>query len=1068
MALHNFYAPIAHAQHREIASQEVARQFHVDEDNVGDALIAFAEQAELGLLFPYEYANETEINSVIGKYSVSEALSLLLRDTNFSGDLEGGEILVVSFDKLKRSNREDDMQSGKIKRGFLASVSAIISGIGAQGTSFAQEASNTPDYSDIVVVTGSRLVRTGAQTPSPTTIIGAEAIGLAGDVQAVDLLNELPAIRATQTTGNVNTSDRAQEAGTSLLNLRGLGIDRTLVLVNGRRHVGSRAGSAAVDVNTIPIGLIERFEVVTGGASAVYGADAVSGVVNIITKSDFEGFSANAQFGLADVGDGERFQIDALAGKNFAQGRGNIYGNISYRESSQARASNRDYASRNSRFAPNPADTGSGDGIADQILFDNTGFIGTPAAGQAVGPNGELFVEEGGPFTFDANGNITPQEQGLLVLPFLSQGGDFVDLSGFDLVSVPTQALTFAGGARYELSENIEWFGDIKYTRAKAETSGQPTFNLGFDASGSGIPGAFLSAENPFVPQALRTILDDSGLDGFFVGRTNVDQGGRQSESERDTLQLYTGFKGNITDSINFSAHYQYGKTDNTTRFINERINSRFLQQIDVISGPNGPVCRDPSNGCVPLNILGANAATAEAIAFSHVDFDTTSELTQEVFNAYISGATGVEFYNEPVNFVLGAEYREESSQSIEGAFRNTGALFATAPIDDLSGSFDVLEFFGELSIPLYRGGPGAREINLEGAVRYADYSTIGDATTWKVGADWVIVDGLRVRGSVSQAVRAPNIGELFASVSQSNQFISDPCDADFINNGSAFRAANCAALGLSADFQSNSEAFTRAVFSGGNTGLDAETADTYTVGVVYQPSFIEGLSLIVDYWNISIDDAINSFPAQAVANGCVDASTINNPLCSAIVRDTGSGNITSVSSQLINIASFEASGIDFEVGYAFDLPSDYGAIDLGLTGTYLDKLDFIAQDGEAPDREAGELGNPELQFNLRGTYRKGNFAFTLEERFFSDTDFDLGEPAQARSPNSTGTVFYTDIQASYRLAEKWNAYVGVNNLFDKEPPALALVPETRAFGDDAIIYDQLGRYVYFGVRFGL
>lgn len=928
-----------------------------------------------------------------------------------------------------------------------------------------------------IVVTGSRIARTGTTTPTPVTMLDTEELELNADVRLADTLNELPAIRATQTAGNVNTTGDAQEAGTNFLNLRGLGIDRTLVLVNGRRHVGSRTGSAAVDINTIPSALVERVEVITGGASAVYGADAVSGVINIILRDDFEGLTLDSQAGVADVGDAEQYQLSVTGGTNIADGRGNLYFNASWDRSRRAEASERDYASRNLRFAPNPDDTGLGDGVPDQILFANTGFIGTPAGGQAVGPNGELFRAQGGPFTFDDAGNLVPQDEGLLVLPFLSQGGDFVDLSQFDLLAVPIERIIFAGGFTYDLTDRIRFFADGKFAQTESKTDGQPTFNLGFDASASGIPGAFIQADNPFVPQSLRDILagdpGDPGddLSGFFVGRTNVDHGGRKSLSDRDTTQIYVGLEGDLTDRLDFTAHYQWGRTDNTVEFINERINSRFLQQIDAVTGPGGEiVCRDPSDGCVPLNLLGPNAATPEAVAFSHVDFVTEGRLIQQVVNATVTGDFG-EFLELPggtIGFAAGGEYRDEQSSTEEGFLRNTGALFATAPVADTSGGFDVWEGFAEVSLPIVRGAAAAEEINFDAAVRVASYSTIGNATTWKLGGDWLPTNDIRFRATVSEAVRAPNIGELFAAVEQINLFINDPCDVDFVDAGSPNRPANCAALGLPADFQSNSEAFTKAVFSGGNPDLEEEEADTVTFGVVFTPTFVEGLTLTFDYWDIEINDAINSFPAQAVVNGCVDAASIDNPLCASVER-APSGNVSTVSSQLINIASFEATGIDFEGRYLFDLERAFGApgtIDFSLMGTWLDKLDFFAQEGQSePDREAGELGDPEWQVNLRATYSLESWTVSVYERFFSSQDFDLAESGELRGPSTTGSEFYTDLQVRYRLQDLAEFYVGVNNVFDNEPPDIALVPEVRSFGDDAIVYDQLGRFFYAGAK---
>lgn len=1033
-------------------------QFNIPAQTLDEAVLSFARQSGMQLVVNMEVLKGLHTKGVTGNKKSIQAISQLLKKSGLTYKIVGNDTIVI-------------LPEGKVPTSGKDRLTSIKDDQGTRTSGEEEQANNNEDTIEHLLVTGSRIARIGATSPTPVTSIDVEAMELSGDVRLADLLNELPAIRATQTAGNVNSSDNAQEAGTSFLNLRGLGIDRTLVLVNGRRHIGSRAGSAAVDLNTIPTSLIKRIEVITGGASAVYGADAVSGVINLITKKDFEGLEVSSQVGMSSERDGKRLQLSITGGANFADDRGNIYFTASRDKSLSARADNRDWATKNARFAPNPADTGPSDGIAGQIIYNNTGFIGTPAAGQVVGPNGQLFESQGGPFTFDQNGNITSQAQGELVLPWLSQGGDFVDLSSFDLLAVPVEGTIVASGLTFDMNDEHQFFVDAKFAKSVSHTNGQPTFNLGFDASASGIPGAFIKADNPYVPQALRNILAgnpndaNDDLAGFYVGRTNVDQGGRRSRSDRDTIQFYIGTEGVLTNNIDYTMHYQYGETNNTTEFINERINNRFLQQIDVVAGSDGvPACSDPSNNCVPLNILGPNASTAEALAFSQVDFLTESRLTQQAMHFSVNGFSGIELQGGEIAFAAGVEYREETSSTEEGFLRNTGAIFATAPVNNTKGEFDVSEIFAEATFPLLVDVAFAEEFYLEAAARYADYSSIGAATTWKFGADWVINENIRIRATVSEAVRAPNIGELNASVEQSNQFVNDPCDVNLLTSGSNTRSANCAALGLPNDFQSNSSAFTRAVLSGGNTNLKEESAETTTVGIVFSPSYIDNLSITLDYWDIAIDGAINSFSAQATANGCVDASSLDNPLCSSITRDS-SGNIATVSNQLINIASFEATGVDVEIHYLYGFDGG-DELRFSLLGTYLDKLDFYAKDGEEPDHEAGELGDPELQFNFRTTYRKGDLSVSLEQRYFSDQKFDISEEREVRSPNNTGAIWYTDMQTRYVINNSLEVYAGINNLFNEQPPALALVPETRAFGNDAVVFDQIGRYFYTGFKY--
>ncbi|MDT8318995.1 MAG: TonB-dependent receptor [Xanthomonadales bacterium] len=1033
--------------------------YEIEAQPVASALHRFAEQSGFQLAWLATDVSNSKAHEVKGSFTPQEAIQRLLNGTG----LDYRQVDEKTIAVLTRTARDEGRFDEPAATTRLSSTDAGLPLALAQqaAPAGAQQVAERP--TEEVIVTGSRIRRTGTTTPIPVTMLDERELMLSGDTRLADTLNELPAIGATQTPANTNANP--QEAGTNFLNLRRLGIDRTLVLINGRRHVGSRPGATAVDVNTIPTSMVERVEVITGGASAIYGADAVSGVVNLILRDDFDGIKLDGQAGTTDEGDGESYQFSLTAGSNFSGDRGNVYFNATWDKSRRINAAERGYASQNLRFATNPANTGPNDGIPDQILFDDTGFIGTPAGGRVVGPDGlDLFTAVGGPFTFDANGNLISQDLGALPEPFLSQGGDFVDLSRFDLLQVPIERLIVSGGMHYDLHERASLFANAKFAQSKSATAGQPTFSL------PTFSPIFIQAGNPFVPQELRDILAANDAEGFFVSRTNVDQGQRRSRSDRDTIQLEFGLEGDLTPNLAYSVHYQYGRSDNTTEFINEQIPSRFNQQLDAVLDADGNiVCRDLSGGCVPLNVLGPTAATPEALVFSHTDFVTDGRLTQKVANATLTGDSGG-FFNLPagsVGFALGGEYRDESAATEEGFLRNTGDVFPGGVIEDIEGNFDVWEVFGELGIPVVRDAPFAEEINLEGAVRFADYSTIGSATTWKVGGDWAPSQDIRFRAVVSEAVRAPNIGELFAPTRLANLFLEDPCDSTNLEAGSPTRAANCAAVGLPPDFTSNAGAVTTRVLTGGNPDLQEETADTLTFGVVLTPRVLPGLSLTVDYWDIEIQDAVNSFPVQAVANNCVDAESIDNPFCDSIVRRPD-GNFESISSQLINVASLEASGIDFEANYALDLDSATslpGFLDLNLVATWLDKLDFFAQEGQAvPDSEAGELGDPEWTVNFRATYEIGKVTVSLYERFISSQRLDLGESPEFRSPNSTGDEWYTDLQVRYGLVENTEIYVGVDNLFDNAPPPLARVPETRSFGTDAVVFEQIGRFLYAGL----
>lgn len=921
-----------------------------------------------------------------------------------------------------------------------------------------------------VVVTGSRIGRSTATTPIPVTTLDSEQISLDGENRVADIINELPSLRTTQTPANSNFSE--QEAGTNFLDLRGLGIDRTLVLIDGRRQVGGRPGSAALDTNTIPTALVDRIEIITGGASAVYGADAVSGVVNFIMRDDFEGLQFDVQSGIADEGDGETYQASITAGTNFEDGRGNIYFNLTFDDTKDIVGSDRDYASQRVRFATNPANTGPNDGIPDNILFEGTGFISTPPSGRVQFPDGTggatLREDLGGPFTFDANGNLVPQDLGNLVEPFLSIGGnDAGDLSENDLLQVPVERTLISTGVTFALHDKVNLFAKGKYAQSRAETAQQTSFSL------PGLEPIFIQQENPFVPDELEAILLDEGLDGFFVSRTNRDHGKRRSTSDRDTVQLHVGLEGYFNENVDYTVHYQYGRTDITTEFINRQVPSRFQQALDVIEDPETgePVCRDPSGGCVPFNVLGPDAATEEARAFALTDFNTTGELEQEVFNATLTGDTRGLFATPggPIGFAAGFEYREERTETEEGFLRNVGDTFNSPPLDDTKGDFDVWEVFGEVNLPILSGVRFAEALNLDAAVRYGDYSTVGGTTAWKVGADWAPSNDVRFRATVSTAVRAPNIGELFAPTGVDNLFIIDPCDAENLDAGAPSRAANCAAFGLSPDFQSQSLNRTNTVITGGNEDLEEEEADTITVGIILTPRFLPDLSLAIDYWDIEIEEAINSFPAQAIVNNCFDAADINNPFCDLVSRQEN-GQFDEIQSTLINVAAFEASGVDFDLSYFVNLEDATGGrvpgtANFNFVATYLDELTFFGEEGGTGDREAGELGDPEFSFNLRATYELGSFVFSLEERFQGEQEFDLAEPDEVRDPNTADAQWYTDIQLRWNFSERASVFLGIDNLFDNAPPTLARIPEIRSFTGDSISYDQVGRFFRAGAR---
>ncbi|MEX0707227.1 MAG: TonB-dependent receptor [Woeseia sp.] len=1038
-----------------VAQQTDPVVVHIKAQPLADALNSFAEQSGLQLAYLSHVTDDIDSPGTDGPLPPEAALEQLLHGTGLEYKFINAETVVIRQREKSSTPQEPGEDPAESTR--------PPDGGGARDRKRREDRRPTLEE---VIVTGSRIERSGYVTPTPTTVVSGEALRHGGNTRVAAFLTDMPAIGATHTAENSN--DDPAESGVGLLDLRRLGIERTLVLVNGRRHVGSRPGTSAIDVNTIPASLVDRIEIITGGASAVYGADAVSGVVNIILDDDIDGLHLRLHGGSSTKGDGAILAASLTAGSDFHDDAGHLYVDLSYDNSGSIDAIDRDHASQSLRFVPNPDSALPNDGISDNVLRANTRFNGTPAGGLPVIDTAGTPLP-GGPFTFDSGGRLVPYDPGMVIAgaPALSIGGDGIFLAPFDRLQVPLERLILSGGLRYDLNRHATLFADGKHARAVSETAGQPTFSL------TTFVPLFITADNAFIKPDLAAILagdpDDAADDipGFFFPRTHVDLGRRLSDSERDTSQLLLGIRGNLKPDWRFEVALQHGRTTNITRLQNNLVDDRLMQAVDAVRDADGRiVCRDPANGCAPLNLLGTGLLSDAAREFVLADIITRGVLEQTIANATVTGQV-IELPAGPVGIAAGIEYRKESSETTEGDLRNEGRIFPGGRIENVAGSFDVSEIYGEIVVPLLAGRRFVHASSVEAAVRVANYSTIGTTTTWRFGGDWSPVDGIRLSGMAARAVRAPNIGELFSPAQLQNRFLVDPCDEGSLDAGSPFRRTNCAALGLPPDFQSTAGAITTRVFSGGNAMLSEEEARTVNFGLVVAPPGMPELSVTLDYWNIEITDAVNAFPVQSLVNNCVDLPTISNPFCSFIERDAN-GQFLAIESSLINIAAQRASGVDFEVGYELPLyridERWPGSLHIGAIATYLDALEFQPLAGPETDREAGELGDPRLAGNLRLTYRNRNLTAVLYQRLLGNQAFDRAEPDETRHPGATGTQHYTDLSVRYDFAGRYSIFAGVNNVFDRAPPDIARVPEARAFGEDVALYDAVGRYLYAGV----
>ena len=972
------------------------------------------------------------------------------------------------------------MAAGPVRISAIAGVvTAAALGVVSVAASGQERAPESQKPTAEVTVTGSRIARPETDLPNPVISVSSEAIQLSGKTNVAELLTKSPALIGStvgdQTAGSVPDYG---EVGLNLLNLRNLGVDRTLVLVDGRRHVSGLAGSAAVDIDAIPTDLIEAVDVLTGGASAIYGADGVSGVVNFRMKRDFEGISARAQVGTSRHGDGNNRFASLTFGHNFAAGRGNFA--FAYEFNSDGRVSDQDRSflrdPRSGDLYLNQDDLDDDPSVPDNIPYHNVSYADSSRVG-AVDIDGD------GVSDFEGNGNV--YDRGLILEESggFAVGGSNTRVAGYQGDLFPKLRRNLANAfAHFDVNDGLTLFAEGKYVESRAYSISQPTFDFYMIAT----------PDNPFMPASVRDAIvpgaaaafleDDTVPDSALVTRDNFDLGINAEDAKRKTLRAVVGANGHISDHARYEVSYVYGQTKSDIVEVGNRLTDRWLAAIDVVADPDSgqPVCRstlDPDAdpdlaGCVPYNIFGEHNQSAAARAFLLTDSLNRSTVKQKVFSGSVSGdlASFLELPGGSIGYAVGAEYREESSDFRPDALVSDGATWIGA-LQAAAGEFSVKEAFAEVNLPILENSRFAKLFSVGGAIRLSDYDTIGKTTTWKLDTVFAPVRAVSFRGTYAQAVRAPNIGELFSPPSSSFNFIVDPCDLQELNNGAATRAANCAALleGLGIDpttFSPSSDpqssVFTEGL-SSGNPALSEETAKTWTVGVVLKPSFVPGLTLTADWYDIRIEDAINIPEAEDVADLCVDQLTLDNPYCPQITRDDGNGFITGFDTRPQNVAAFTTAGLDMTLLYSIPTESA-GLFDARLIGGYVHRLTSVATPGAEVVSDRRQQFKPRYVATFDLTWRQGPFTVNYnidwhdKTKRFAD-DVIAGDPDYVASQY----LFVKEkwehaVQFDVTVKEKTSIYAGVHNLFDAKPE----------FGSGAFAsypVSALGRFYYAGLK---
>ena len=913
-----------------------------------------------------------------------------------------------------------------------------------------------------IVVTGSRIARSQFAAPNPVTSFNAAAIEQSGNTNVTSFLERVPALTGsrdfTQTSGgNAVYSNPFGAAGLNELNLRNLGVNRTLVLVNGRRHVAGEPNSAAVDVNSIPTDLIERVDVLTDGASAVYGADGVSGVVNFILKRDFDGIAARSQFGISEKGDaGNRFASVAI-GHNFADGRGNLTLAYEYNADDRLENDQRKYLTGASRVYLIPNDAATTDPKAYRnVLVGDLRYPGESPIG-AVDVNGDGIP--------DFNGLGQPYRQGTPAA-YYSTGGDDTPVAGFysgDLAPRIIRNDVYLSG-HYDFSNAFKLSVEGKFAQTRAATSDYFI----------GTYGTAIGLDNPFVPATIRNAAIAAGQTQISVTRDNLDYG-RHGESDlRRTYRGVLDASGRLGEHATYDVYYEYGRTDVAITKLNDDLAVPYAQALDVVTGANGaPVCRSNltggNRGCVPVSLFGPGPISRQALSFFQVDDTSFARITQSVSSASVSGDFGTLFSlpGGPVQFSFGGEYRRETSAFQPSANLQANRFVAfTEPtlVVPSGGHFDVKEAFGELNAPILSGRRLAETLSIGAAYRFSSYSTIGDTHTWQVNGVYAPARDISFRGSYGKAVRAPNIGELFQPITGDSNFFIDPCSPNEIGNGTSFRAANCTAVLRAVGATVSPALQTPSNIVGvrsGNVSLRAEAATTWTAGVVLRPRFISGLTASIDYYDITLNDAINTPAPSSLATLCVDQPSIDNQFCRAITRAQGTGIISGYTVQPENVAQFRTVGADLNIDYLIRTASA-GTFDLRLIGGYLRRLNFIGTPGAAATDNVDQPGAPKWSFNFSPSWTRGPVTFTYNLRWVdgtrtvdnqtTDNDPLYAPPVQLRYRE----VWQHDVQINYDLPSGASFYLGVLNLSDQQPdPGNSINQPVSA----------IGRFLYVGAK---
>jgi iron complex outermembrane recepter protein len=1022
------------------------------------------------------------------------------------------------------------MQMTKVPNNKGATRKSLLSGVSiaaAVAAALAGASAHAQEEEEAIVVTGSRIPQPNLVTTSPVTQLTAEDITSQGATRVEDMTNELPQVFGAQSSNLANSAN-----GTATVDLRGLGAKRTLVLINGRRMGYGALEDSAADLNQIPGALVERVEVLTGGASAVYGSDAIAGVVNFIMRDDFEGVRLDAQYGFYnhsndsedgyireviaargltnpsqfqlpadDVNTGYGQEITTVFGASTSDGRGNVTAYLGFRNDDAVLQRDFDY----SACSLAPDSTAAVPGVPAGAQHWRCGGSGTTSPARITAPTG-----------FGGSGaDVTPRGPADAFIPYdTSPGGVHAyNFGPINYFQRPAERYSLGAFARYEINQNIEAYSQLMFSHqtSLAQIAPSGAFYGTFDINcGDPNLGATRAGQLGCTPGQ---ISGDQNLT-VLIGRRNTEGGGRVDDRNYESYRGTIGIRGPINESWDYDLYAQYGSVRVDQVYRNDFSTSRLNRALDVVdpgldgaffddpatvadetldnaAGGGAPICRsaDPSapqadTNCVPYNVWNTGGVTDAALAYLSIPGVRTGEVTQQIVSGAMTGDLGFgsPAAETPFQAAFGFEYRrDEIGTDVDTVF-STGDLSGQGgPTFGVAGDIDVFELFAEARLPLIEDGAFAELLSVDMAYRYSDYSNGTTTDTYKIGGEWAPTEDIRLRGSYQQAVRAPNIIELFYPAGLGLfDMGDDPCDAADPNADGAAPQAACVGanpwqmtLAQYNSGQATSPAGQYAGFFGGNVDLAPEESQTVTYGFVATPRFLPGFTLSVDYFDIEVTNYIQALDPTTTVQNCYFLSDL--PSCQLITREPALGSLFVTGGQVAanntNLGGVATSGYDINASYSFDIGSA-GGLSFSLIGTLLDDLTVDPGPPATPIQCAGTFSascsqivgavNPEWRHRFRVSWETP-FEVQLNGtwRYYGEATNNSGTPGDL--DYQFDAISYFDLSGDWQVYENTNIRFGVNNVLDQDPPLSDNVGTTGNGNTYPQVYDALGRYIFIG-----